>query len=83
MIDTSEKLKSVIRLQYRFIKNAAEQCGFKGNKEYQRFRNTILGASCDYQVISVLLKNFPNLDTYAIWGVDKKVIENARRNQPK
>ncbi|MES0490895.1 MAG: hypothetical protein ABUK01_12940 [Leptospirales bacterium] len=78
MIDTAEKLQSVIRLKYRFLKSAAVSFGFAGNKNYQRFRNTMLGASKDYQVISALLKKFPDIDTTAIWSIDKKILQNAK-----
>ncbi|MES0491384.1 MAG: hypothetical protein ABUK01_15425 [Leptospirales bacterium] len=77
MIDTSEKLTSMIKLKYRFIKEAASQFGFPGAKNYQRFRNTILGASKDYQVILALVENIPKIDTAAIWGIDKKYIKNT------
>lgn len=77
MIDTSEKLTSLIKLKYRFIKEAAAQLGFAGAKNYQRFRNTILGASKDYQVIHALLEKIPKIDTAAIWGIDKKYIKKS------
>lgn len=80
MIDTSDKLESTIRIKYRFIKKAAESFGFKGSQNYQRFRNTILGSSKDYQVILVLLKHFPKLDTNALWGLDKKALINLAKD---
>jgi len=81
MIDTTEKLLSFIRLQYRFIKNAAVQFGFKDNRGYQRFRNTILGASRDYQVIHSLMKKYPKIDTKAIWKIDKTMLSNIETHK--
>jgi len=78
MIDSPEKLQSVIRMQFRFIKNAAASLGFEGNKNYQRFRNTILGISRDYQVIYALLKKFPDIDTDAIWKIEKTMLRNSK-----
>ena len=82
MIDTSKKLLSVIQLQYRFISDAAISMGFKTNKDYQRFRNTAKGASQDRQVIVALLKEYPNLDTVAIWGITKEMIKLSKRSTP-
>ncbi|MES0490905.1 MAG: hypothetical protein ABUK01_12990 [Leptospirales bacterium] len=70
MIDTKEKLQNEVRLRYRFLKKAAYEMGLKSNKDYQRFRNTVLGASRDLQVIKKLTKSFKNIDTYKIWGVN-------------
>ncbi|MES0491616.1 MAG: hypothetical protein ABUK01_16590 [Leptospirales bacterium] len=78
MINTPEKLISIIRLQYRFIKNAANTMGFLGAKDYQRFRNTLLGASRDYQVIMALLQKYPKIDTVSIWSLDKSALQNAK-----
>ncbi|MES0492079.1 MAG: hypothetical protein ABUK01_18975 [Leptospirales bacterium] len=70
MIDTKEKLQNEVRLRYRFLKSAAHEMDLKSNKDYQRFRNTVLGASRDLQVIKKLTKSFRNIDTYKIWGVN-------------
>ncbi|MES0490759.1 MAG: hypothetical protein ABUK01_12245 [Leptospirales bacterium] len=78
MLDTPEKLKSAIKLEYRFLKNAAANMGFTSNKDYQRFRNTILGASRDYQVILALVKKYPKIDTVTIWSIDKSLLKDAK-----
>ncbi len=75
MINNTEYLKSAIQLKYRFIKEAANAMGFKGSKEYQRFRNTILGASKDMQVIQALIKSIPKIDTNAIWGINRQLLK--------
>ena len=79
MIDTAKKLNLLVRLKYRFIKNAANEFGFEDNRDYQRFRNTILGASRDYQVILVLMDKYPNIDTKAIWGIEKTMLNSLER----
>ena len=83
MIDSPEKLVSTIRLQFRFLKSASADLGFKSNRDYQRFRNTILGASRDYQVIAALVKKYPKLDTKSIWGLDRDLLKNAQVNANK
>ena len=80
MIDTQEKLVTIIRTKHRFLSEAATQSGFAGSKNYQRFRNTILGASRDYQVILALVKDYPKIDTKAIWGIDKKFIAQLKKD---
>lgn len=79
MINSTESLKATICIQYRFIKSAADALGFKGPKEYQRFRNTVLGSSKDLQVIQAIIKKFPNVDTQAIWGVDKNLLKAKKK----
>lgn len=78
MIDNTEKLMSAIRIKDRFMSESAEKSGFTGSKDYQRFRNTVMGVSRDYQVIIALLKRFPKIDTKAIWGIDKKLLKDAK-----
>jgi len=43
--------------------------GYTSNRDYQRFRNTVLGASRDLQVISKLVEDYPMLDSGKVWGV--------------
>jgi len=42
---------------------------FTSSRDYHRFRNTVLGASRDLQVISSLVENYPMLDSGKVWGV--------------
>ncbi len=79
MIDTSEKLVATIRLRHRFIKEAAISLGFENSRDYQRFRNTLLGASRDYQVIVSLLREIPGIDTKKIWGIERELFESGAK----
>ena len=83
MVDTVEKLNSVIKLRYRFLKSASEHFGYENNRDYQRFRNTVLGASKDYQVIAKLLEEFEELDTKKIWGVDASSLQSYSEEEKK
>lgn len=80
MIDTKEKLFTAIRVKYRFVSHAAKEFGFESSRDYQRFRNTLIGASKDYQVILSLLTNFPKIDTEKLWGVDKNSLKMLSKN---
>ena len=81
MVDSVEKLNSIIRLRFRFLKAASEHFGYKTNRDYQRFRNTVLGASKDYQVIAKLLGEFKDLDTKKIWGVEASSLQSYSNDQ--
>lgn len=83
MIDTTEKLVAMVRLRHRFIKEAAIHLGFKNSRDYQRFRNTLLGASRDYQVIVSLLKEIPDIDTKKLWGIERDLILSAAQKGDK
>lgn len=72
MINTKEDLLFKVKLEYRFVKTAANELGFTSSKDYQRFRNTLLGSSRDLQVIYKLTKRFKKIDTYEIWGIRLK-----------
>jgi len=68
-ITTNSQLHLELMLKYRFIKTAASDMGFISNRDYQRFRNTVLGGSRDLQVICRLVQAYPMIDAYKVWGV--------------
>jgi len=68
-IETNAQLRLEILLKYRFVKRAANDMDFTSNRDYQRFRNTLLGSSRDLQVIKKLTETYSNINTYKIWGV--------------
>ena len=70
MINTKEKLLTGIRIKYRFIKTASTELGFESKRDYQRFRNTVIGASANISVIIKLKETFPELDTEKIWSIN-------------
>jgi len=68
-IETLAQLQLEILLRYRFVSAAAKGMGFTSNRDYQRFRNTLLGSSRDLQVIKKLTETYSNINTYKIWGI--------------